>query len=173
MALRSQIFSRDNRFASSWSPEFGLFPGRSSADLRRSHGRLPIAPVPFSLVYGHPLAEKNCWRPLRTHAPFLSTVNRARPGMQHHESVRAPVNSSDHRVVAMTLYSPISFLASLSSSNWKSYDRHQLLWSAGMMARALRARSYSLDLVWRRGGRWRVGDFQRMVVAVWTSNPAN
>jgi len=33
--------------------------------------------VPFSLVYGHPLAEKNCWRPLRTHAPFLSTVNRA------------------------------------------------------------------------------------------------
>ena len=74
MALRSQIFCRDNRFASSWSPEFGLFPGRSSADLRRSHGRLPIAPVAPSLVYGHPLAEKNCWRPLRTHAPFLSTV---------------------------------------------------------------------------------------------------
>ena len=29
----------------------------------------------------------------------------------------------------MTLYSLISFLASLSSSNWKSYDRHQLLLS--------------------------------------------
>ena len=74
MALRSQIFCRDNRFASSWSSEFGFFPGRPSADLRRSHGLLPIAPVPLSLVYGHPLAEKNCWRPLRTHAPFLSTV---------------------------------------------------------------------------------------------------
>ena len=74
MSLRSQIFSRDNRFASSWSSEFSFFPGRPSADLRRSHGLLPIAPVPLSLVYGHPLAEKNCWRPLRTHAPFLSTV---------------------------------------------------------------------------------------------------
>ena len=74
LALRSRIFRRDNRFASSWSSEIGLFPGRSSADLRRSHGILPIAPVAPSLVYGHPLAEKNCWRPLRTHAPFLSTV---------------------------------------------------------------------------------------------------
>ena len=92
VSLRSRIFSRDNRFASSWSPEFGLFPGRSSADLRRSHGRLPIAPVPLSLVHGHPLAEKNCWRPLRTYAPFLSTVIAVRPHIQHHESVRAPVN---------------------------------------------------------------------------------
>ena len=58
-------------------------------------------------------------------------------------------------VVAMTSHSLISFLASLSSNNWKSYDRHQLLWSTGMMARALTARSYSLGLVWRRGGRWR------------------
>jgi len=58
-------------------------------------------------------------------------------------------------VVAMTSHSLISFLASLSSNNWKSYDRHPLLWSAGMMARALIVRIYSLRLVWRRGGRWR------------------
>ena len=74
MSLRSQIFSRDNRFASSWSSEFGLFPGRSSADLRRSHGRLPIAPVALTLVYGHPQTEKNCWKQLRTYAPGSSTV---------------------------------------------------------------------------------------------------
>ena len=55
----------------------------------------------------------------------------------------------------MTFCSLISCMASLSSNNRTSYDRHPLLWSAGMMARALIVRIYSLRLVWRRGGRWR------------------
>ena len=58
-------------------------------------------------------------------------------------------------VVAMTTHSPISLPLLISSNNRTSYDRHPLLWSAGMMARALIVRIYSLRLVWRRGGRWR------------------
>ena len=52
-------------------------------------------------------------------------------------------------------YTPISLPLLISSNNRTFYDRHQLLWSAGMMARALIVRIYSLGLVWRRGGRWR------------------
>ena len=55
----------------------------------------------------------------------------------------------------MTTHSPISLPLLISSNNRTSYDRHPLLWSAGMMARALIVRIYSLRLVWRRGGRWR------------------
>ena len=86
---------------------------------------------------------------------FLVDDHRARSHMQNQRVGRKQTGNPWSPVVAMTSHSLISFLASLSSNNWKSYDRHQLLWSTGMMARALTARSYSLGLVWRRGGRWR------------------
>ena len=82
---------------------------------------------------------------------FLVDDHRARSHMQNQRVGRKRLAP----VVAMTTHSPISLPLLISSNNRTFYDRHQLLWSVGMMARALTARSYSLGLVWRRGGRWR------------------
>ena len=113
--------------------------------------------MPLSLVYGHPLAEKNCWRPLRTHAPFFSTVvARALTCSTMSRYERQSILQSPGSGNDFLLHSPISLLASLSSNVWTCYGRHQLPWAADMIARSLTASVYSLGLVWRRGGRWRL-----------------
>ena len=73
-ALPSAISGNVYRYGPSWSPEFGSFAGPDEPPTQRPHGRLPIAPLPFSLVYGHRPSEKNCAHALRTHAPCSSTI---------------------------------------------------------------------------------------------------
>ena len=54
--------------------------------------------------------------------------------------------------VAMTLHSQFSLLDLLQSNTRTCYGRDPLPWAAGSLVRLLRARFYSLGLVWRRGG---------------------